>query len=112
MCLMLCKAGNKRLEAEVYIGADTLCYYFSVLVCWEFFSKGTYASHIRKCFFYLLSSILICHLAVMLYEKHLPSSLCLAVAFLSLKASGIKLLSKLMSFCHTQAEKGPGKSHK
>lgn len=40
MCLMLCKAGNKRHDAEVYIGADTLCYYFPVLVCWEFFQNA------------------------------------------------------------------------
>lgn len=28
MCLMLHRAGNKRLEAEVYTGADIHCYYF------------------------------------------------------------------------------------
>lgn len=39
MCLMLCKAGDKRLEAAVYIGEDSLCYYFLVLVCWELFFK-------------------------------------------------------------------------
>lgn len=76
---MLRKAGNKRLEAEVYIGADIQCYYFPRI----FFRITTY-------FFYPLPFILICGLVVMLYEKHLTSSLYLAVAFLSLKASGIK----------------------
>ena len=86
MCLMLHNVENTGVEAEVCIGADIQCYYFPKI----FFYMCICTTH---------QKVLLLSFAVrfsLWFSSHLASSLCLAVAFLSLKASGIKLLFKLM----------------